>query len=44
MHLSLRVYVEYTGLCDGINWLRNNHPQYKILYNKQSKYDRQCYE
>lgn len=44
MHPSLRVYVEYTGLHDRMNWLRNNHPQYKILYDKQSKYDRQCYE
>ena len=44
MHPSLRVYIQYTGLCDGINWLHNNHTQYKIVYNKQSKYDRQCYE
>lgn len=44
MHPSLRVYIQYTGLCDGIDWLHNNHTQYKIVYNKQSKYDRQCYE
>ena len=44
MHPSLRVYIQYTGLCGAINWLRNNHPQYKILYNKQSKYARQCDE
>jgi len=36
MHLSLRVYIQYTGLCDGINWLHNNHKQYQIVYNKQS--------
>ena len=36
MHLILRVYVEYTGFHDGINWLRNNHTQYKTVYNKQS--------
>lgn len=36
MHLSLRVYIEYTGSRDGFYWLRDNHTQYKTAYNEQS--------
>ena len=36
MHLSLRVYIGHAGLRDRINWLRNSHTQYRIVYNKQS--------